>query len=59
VRLDQTLPVQVGDVLMVRDAYREHPRTLALWRQLIDHLSTLAANHPEVVIHRDPVPYVV
>jgi hypothetical protein len=58
VRLDQQLPVEVGDVLMVRQEFSEHPRTLALFRQLIDHLSHLAADHPDVVIHREPLPYV-
>ena len=43
---------------MVREEFSDHPRTLALLRQLIDHLSQLAANHPDVVIHREPAPYV-
>jgi hypothetical protein len=58
VRLPQRLPVDVGDVLMVRDAYRDHPRTEDLFNLLIDHLSHLAAPHPEVTVHRSPVAYV-
>jgi hypothetical protein len=58
VRLPQRLPVDVGDVLMVRDAYRDHPRTEDLFNLLIDHLSRLAAPHPEVTVHRSPVAYV-
>ncbi|MEY3544660.1 MAG: hypothetical protein RLZZ247_817 [Cyanobacteriota bacterium] len=59
VRLPQRLPVEVGDVLMVRDAFRNHPRTQALFHLLIDHLSNLAAPHPDVTVHRSPVAYVV
>jgi hypothetical protein len=59
VRLPQRLPVDVGDVLMVRDTYREHPRTEGLFNLLIDHLGRLAAPHPEVTVHRSPVGYVV
>jgi hypothetical protein len=43
---------------MVRDAYRDHPRTEDLFNLLIDHLSRLAAPHPEVTVHRSPVAYV-
>jgi len=59
VRLPQRLPVEVGDVLMVRQAFRDHPRTEALFQLLIDHLSRLAAPHPDVTVHRSPVAYVV
>jgi DNA-binding transcriptional LysR family regulator len=53
VMLDQQLPVQVGDVLMVRQEFSTHPRTLELCGQLLEHLSTLAAGHPDVVLHRN------
>lgn len=59
VRLSQRLPVDVGDVLMVREPYADHPRTQSLFNQLIDHITQLAAHHPDVVIHRQPVAYVV
>jgi DNA-binding transcriptional LysR family regulator len=59
VRLPQRLPVEVGDVLMVREPYRDHPRTQALFTLLIDHLSRLAASHPDVIVHRSPVAHVV
>ena len=59
VRLDQALPVEVGDVLMVREAFLDHPRTQALHRQLIEHLSGLAADHPDVIVHAEAMTYVV
>jgi hypothetical protein len=59
VRLPQRLPVEVGDVLMVREAYRDHPRTQGLFNLLIDHLSQLAAPHAEVIVHSRPMAYVV
>jgi len=59
VRLPKRLPVEVGDVLMVREPYADHPRTQSLCNQLIDHIAQLAAQHPDVVLHRKPVAYVV
>jgi DNA-binding transcriptional LysR family regulator len=59
VRLPLRLPVEVGDVLMVREPYRDHPRTQALFNHLTDHLSRLAAPHPDVIVHGSPVAYVV
>lgn len=53
VRLEQQLPVQVGDVLMVHQEFSAHPRTLMLRAQLLDHLTVLAADQPDVVIHRN------
>jgi hypothetical protein len=44
---------------MVRDAYRDHPRTQELFNLLRDHLSQLAAPHPDVTVHQRPVAYVV
>jgi hypothetical protein len=58
VRLPQRLPVEVGDVLMVREAYADHPRTQSLFNQLIDHIAQLAAHHPDVVVNQQPVAYV-
>lgn len=52
-RLEQQLPVQVGDVLMVHQEFSAHPRTLMLRAQLLDHLTVQAAGHPDVVIHRN------
>ena len=59
VRLPQRLPVEVGDVLMMREPYADHPRTQSLFNQLIDHIAQLAVHHPDVVLHRQPVAYVV
>lgn len=59
VRLDQPLPVEVGDVLLVREAFRDHPRTNELLQHLLEQISRLSAGHPEVVIHRDVNAYVV
>ena len=57
VRLPQRLPVEVGDVLMVHEAFSDHPRTQELFNLLIDHLSQLAAAHPDVVVHRSAEAY--
>ena len=59
VRLPQRLPVEVGDVLMVREPFGNHPRTHALVAQLLDHLGTVAAPYRDVVIHEQPKVYVV
>jgi DNA-binding transcriptional LysR family regulator len=59
VRLDQALPVEVGDVLLVREAFRDHPRTNELLQHLLEQISQLSAGHPEVAIHRDTNAYVV
>jgi DNA-binding transcriptional LysR family regulator len=59
VRLDQALPVQVGDVLLVREEFAAHPRTLELQTTLLHHLNRLAASDPDVMIHWESVPYVV
>jgi len=59
VRLPQKLPVEVGDVLMVREEFSDHPRTQQLLRKLLDHLAELAAPHNDVVVHHAPVAYVV
>lgn len=48
-RLPQKLPVEVGDVLMVREEFSDHPRTRQLLRKLLDHLAELAAPHSELV----------
>ncbi len=59
VQLNQRLPVDVGDVLMVREPYRHHPRTQALFNQLIEHISRLAEPHQDVMVHSKPLAYVV
>lgn len=59
VRLPKRLPVEVGDVLMVREPFRDHPRTHELMARLLQHLSTLAAPHSDVVLHHQPTAYVV
>ena len=59
VRLPQKLPVEVGDVLMVREEFVDHPRTQQLLRKLLDHLAELAAPHSDVVVHYAPAAYVV
>lgn len=59
VRLPQRLPVEVGDVLMVREAYRDHPRLQALLEQLLAHISQLAKPHADVTVHSSPLAYVV
>ena len=59
VRLPQRLPVEVGDVLMVREPYRDHPRLQALLESVLHHISQLAAPHSDVTVHRSPVAYVV
>jgi hypothetical protein len=59
VRLPQKLPVEVGDVLMVREEFSDHPRTQQLLRKLLDHLGQLAAPHSDVVVHHAPAAYVV
>jgi hypothetical protein len=59
VRLPQTLPVEVGDVLMVREEFSDHPRTQQLLRKLLNHLDQLATPHSDVVVHHEGVSYVV
>lgn len=54
VPLPLTLPIEVGDVLMVRSDYADHPRTRMLTTQLIEHLSPLAAQQRDVVVHQPP-----
>jgi hypothetical protein len=46
-------------VLMVREPYRHHPRTQALFNQLIEHITRLAEPHQDVMVHSKPLTYVV
>lgn len=54
VRLPKRLPVEVGDVLMVREPFSDHPRTHELVGRLLEHLRSLAAPHHDVIVHEQP-----
>lgn len=45
------LPMTVGDVLVVKREYADHPRTRALATELLSHLRRLAETRPNLVVH--------
>jgi hypothetical protein len=57
VRLPLTLPVRVGDVLITRSEFSEHASLRSLTAQLLDRMAPLAAQRPDVELHRQPLIY--
>lgn len=56
-RLPLQLPIHVGDVLVVREEFRDHPRTHDLARQLLQQLATASSHHADVVLYEHDQTY--